>query len=134
MVLVKWQKWLPCPYLKIFSRTRSLMTLGLGMLHLGCGAYQVCSNDNPRLTLTYLTSRSNLLPNALNGKSFEKLIFRMLLKPKSLFLLDILNLMRQCKFQRSRLTFQPRSLILESHQYILQLSQNPLGQLNSKFI
>ena len=51
--------------LKIFfPRTRRPMTLGLGMLHLGCGAYQVCSNDDPRLTLTYLTSRSNLLPNA----------------------------------------------------------------------
>ena len=32
------------------------------------GAYQVCSNDYPRLTLTYLTSRSNLLPKMhLNG-------------------------------------------------------------------
>ena len=42
--------------LKIFfSRTRRLMTLGLGMQHLGCGAYQFCSNDDPRLTLTYLT-------------------------------------------------------------------------------
>ena len=41
--------------LKIFSRTRRLMAFGLGMLHLGCGAYQVCSNDDPRLTLTYLT-------------------------------------------------------------------------------
>ena len=40
------------------------MTLGLGMKHLGCGAYQVCSNDNPSLTLTYLKSRSNLLSNA----------------------------------------------------------------------
>ena len=40
--------------LKIFfSRTRR-----------GCGAYQVCSSDDPRLTLTYLTSRSNLLYNA----------------------------------------------------------------------
>ena len=27
------------------------------------GLYQVRSNDDPRLTLTYLTSRSNLLPN-----------------------------------------------------------------------
>ena len=44
--------------------TRWLMTLGLGMQHWGCGAYQVCSNDEPRLTLTYLTSRSNLIPNA----------------------------------------------------------------------
>ena len=50
--------------LKIFSRTRRPMTLGLGMKHQGCGAYQVCSNDDPGLTLTYLTSRSNLLPNA----------------------------------------------------------------------
>ena len=33
------------------------------------------SNDDPRLTLTYLTSRSNLLPNAFNGKISEKLIF-----------------------------------------------------------
>ena len=51
--------------LKIFfSRTRRPMTLGLGMKHQECGAYQVCSNDDPGLTLTYLTSRSNLLPNA----------------------------------------------------------------------
>ena len=34
------------------------MTLGLGMQHLGCGAFQVCSNNDPGLTLTYLTSRS----------------------------------------------------------------------------
>ena len=34
------------------------------MLHFGCRAYQVCSNDDPRLALTCLKSRSNLLPNA----------------------------------------------------------------------
>ena len=50
--------------LKIFSRTKRPMTLGLGMKHRGCEAYQVCSNDDPELTLTYLTSRSNLLPDA----------------------------------------------------------------------
>ena len=51
--------------LKIFfSRTKRLITLGLGMILRGCGAYQVCSNDDPELTVTYLTSRSNLLPNA----------------------------------------------------------------------
>ena len=39
--------------LKIFSsRIRRLMTLRLGMYHLGCGTYQVCSNDDPRLVLT----------------------------------------------------------------------------------
>ena len=44
--------------LKIFfSRTRRPVALGLGILHWGCWAYQVCSNDDPRFTLTYLTSR-----------------------------------------------------------------------------
>ena len=33
---------------------------------------QVSSNDDPRLTITYLTSRSNLLPKHLNGDDFEK--------------------------------------------------------------
>ena len=46
------------------------------MYHCECGAYQVCSNDDPRLTLTYLTSRSNLLPNAFKWDFFfEKVIF-----------------------------------------------------------
>ena len=45
------------------------------MQHWGCRAYQVCSNDDPRLTLTYLTSRSNLLPNPLKWEISEKLIF-----------------------------------------------------------
>ena len=36
------------------------------------GFYQVCSNDDPRLTLTYLTSRSNLLPNAFTWEFFLK--------------------------------------------------------------
>ena len=40
------------------------------MKHLGCGAYQVCSNDDPRLTLTYLTSKSYLLHNALKLEKF----------------------------------------------------------------
>ena len=63
--------------LKIFSsRTRRPITSGLGIQHWGCGAYQVCSNDDPRLTLTYLTLRSNLLSYAFNGNFFfEKLIF-----------------------------------------------------------
>ena len=42
----------------------------------GCGAYQVCSNDDPKLTLTYLTSRSNLLLNAFKWEIFfEKFVF-----------------------------------------------------------
>ena len=57
--------------LKIFFfRTRRPMTFGLGMWHWGSKAYQVCSNDDPRLTMTYLTSRSNLLPNAFKWEMF----------------------------------------------------------------
>ena len=57
--------------LKIFfSRTRRLMTLGLGLKHFGCLIYQVCSNDDPRLTLTYLTLRSNLLLVAFKCELF----------------------------------------------------------------
>ena len=54
--------------LEIFSRTRRQLTIGLGMKHWGCGAYQVCSNDDPRLTLTYLMS--NLLSNAFKWEKF----------------------------------------------------------------
>ena len=32
--------------------------------------YQVCSNDDPMLTLTYLRSRSNLLPSAFKWDFF----------------------------------------------------------------
>ena len=64
---------------------------------------------------------------------FEKLILLVLLKPKSLFSLDMLR--GNSKGQGWFLTFQPRSLILEAHQYIkTPLSQKPLGQLNSNFI
>ena len=59
--------------LKIFlSRTRRPVTLRIGMQHWDCGAYQVCSNDDPKMTLTYLTSRSNLLPNAFEWEMFWK--------------------------------------------------------------
>ena len=44
-------------HLKIFSRTRRQTALGLGMYHWGSGAYQVCSNNDPRLTLTQLYSK-----------------------------------------------------------------------------
>ena len=48
---------------------------------------------DPRLTLTYLAS--NLLHNIFKWEFFGKVDFLILLKPKTLFLLDMLNLMRQ---------------------------------------
>ena len=59
------------------------MTLGLGMKHLGCRTYQVCSNDDCKLTVNCLTSMSNLFPNILIG-NYLKSWFLILLKPKSL--------------------------------------------------
>ena len=40
------------------------MTLKLGMQHRVLEYYQVYSNDDPGLTLTYITARSNLVPYA----------------------------------------------------------------------
>ena len=41
------------------------MTLNLGMHHRVLEYYQICSNDDPGLTLTYFTARSGLVPYAL---------------------------------------------------------------------
>ena len=40
------------------------MTLKLSMQHRVLEYYQVCSNDDPGLILTYFTARSNLVPYA----------------------------------------------------------------------
>ena len=47
-----------------FFGTKWLMTLNLDMHHLVLEYYQVCSNDEPGLTLTYFTARSNSVPYA----------------------------------------------------------------------
>ena len=40
------------------------MTLKVGMQHWVLQNFQICSNDDPELTLTYFTARSNLIPYA----------------------------------------------------------------------
>ena len=50
------------------------MTLKLGILHWVLEYYQVGSNDDPGLTLTYFTARSNLVPYAFvwdKGKTID---------------------------------------------------------------
>ena len=50
------------------------MTLKLGMQHQMHRYYQVCSNDDPGLTMTYFMARSNLLPYTLlwgNSKTMD---------------------------------------------------------------
>ena len=61
--------------LKIFfSGTKRPMTLTLRMQHWVHEYYQVCPNDDPGLTLTYFTARSNLVPYAFvwgKGKTID---------------------------------------------------------------
>ena len=50
------------------------MTLNHGMHYQMLEYYQVCSNDDPGLTLTYFTARSNLVPYAFvweKGKTMD---------------------------------------------------------------
>ena len=50
------------------------MTLKLGMQHQVLKYYQVCSNDDPGLTLIYFTARSNLVTYAFvweKGKTMD---------------------------------------------------------------
>ena len=55
-----------------FSGTKGLMTLWLGMEHWGLWPIIVCSNDEPRLTMTYFTAMSNLVSYAfIWGKLLE---------------------------------------------------------------
>ena len=66
-VIVTWPRWLLCPYMvknfkKIFfSETNRPMTLKLSMHHWVLEYCQVCLNDDPELTLTYFTARSNMV-------------------------------------------------------------------------
>ena len=51
------------------------MTLKRGMYHRVLEYYQVCSNDDPGLTLTYFMARSNLFPYAFVWEKGKKIDF-----------------------------------------------------------
>ena len=51
------------------------MILKLGMQHRVLEYYQVCSNDDPGLTMTYFTARSNLAPYAFVWKKDKTMDF-----------------------------------------------------------
>ena len=58
-------------------------------------SYQVYSNDDPRMTLTFLRARSNLFPSDFRFELYLKVDTNIFLKPKSLYLLDMVKLMRK---------------------------------------
>ena len=51
----------------------------IGMQQRMLEYYKVCSNDDPWLTVTYFTARSNLAPYAFYGKKVKQWIFQKLL-------------------------------------------------------
>ena len=79
MFMVTWPRWPPCPYMvKTLKKSSSLEPKGQwpwnGMQHRVLEYYQVCSNDDPELTLTYFTARSNLVSYAFiweKGKTMD---------------------------------------------------------------
>ena len=55
------------------------MTLKLGMQHQVFEYYQVCSNNDHGLTLTYLMARSTLVPYAFVWENVKTMDFQKLL-------------------------------------------------------
>ena len=47
----------------------------LGLLHRGLQPIIVCSNDDPRVTLTYFTAMSNLVTNAFLWEKVKTMDF-----------------------------------------------------------
>ena len=60
---------------KIFSKTKTPMTLKVCMQHWVLEYYQVCSNDDPWLTFTYFSARSNLVPYAFIWEKVKTMDF-----------------------------------------------------------
>ena len=58
-----------------FSGTKRLMTLKVCMQHRVLEYYQVCSNDDPGLTLTHFTARSNLVHYAFVWEKVKTMDF-----------------------------------------------------------
>ena len=64
---------------KIFSETKKQMPLKLGMQHRVLEYYQICSNDDPGLTLTYLWQGQIWSLMLLCGKMVKQWTFQKLL-------------------------------------------------------
>ena len=67
-----------------FSGIKRLMKLKVGMLHRVLKYYQICSNDDPELTLTYFMARSNLVPYGFVWEKGKAMDFSKTVVPCSL--------------------------------------------------
>ena len=91
------------------------MTLKVGMQHRVLEYFQVCSNDDPELTFTYFTARSNLISYGFiweKGKimDFSETIVVCDIKVSRFSLLN--EYMNHYEYQNSRsfIELRPRSL------------------------
>ena len=79
IVQVTWPRWLPCPYMvktfkNLLLQNQKSYDLETWYVALGTQALQSYINDDPGLTLTYFTARSNLVPYAFvweKGKTMD---------------------------------------------------------------
>ena len=91
------------------------MTLNVGMQHRILEYYQVCSNDDPGLTMTYFMARSNLVPYAFvwekgNIMDFsETIVVYDIRVGRFIELNEYMNLY-ECQRSRSFIDLGPRSL------------------------
>ena len=74
-VQVTWPRWPPCPCMvKKLLRNQKADDLERWYVASGAPVLPRCSNDDPELTLTYFTARSNLVPYAFvweKGKTMD---------------------------------------------------------------
>ena len=76
MVQITWPRWPPCPYMLKTLKNLLLWNQKANDLETWYRVldyYQVCSNDDPGLTLTYFTASSNFVPFAFvwEGKTMD---------------------------------------------------------------
>ena len=100
------------------------MTLKLGMHHRVLEYYQVCSNDDPGLTLTYFTARSNLVPYAFVWEKGKTMDFS-----ETIVVYDVK--VNRCR-SRSFIDLGPRSLRFTTYSNFFSLEL--LGRLKPNFL
>ena len=130
MVLVTCPILPPCLYVVKTLKDLLWMTLKVGMQHRVLEYYQVCSNDDTGLTLTYFMARSNLVPYTSvweKGKTMDS---------GTIVVYDIKNgrcsqlneYMNVYDYQRSRsfIDLGPRSLRFNSFKFFSQEAARPI--------
>ena len=104
------------------------VTLKVGMQHRVLEYFQVCSTDDPELTLTYFTARSNLIPYTFEwekGKimDFSETIVVCDIRVGRFSLLN--EYMNHYEYQRSR-SFTS-SKVTQLQHFQSSFAQKPLG-------